>query len=248
MKEIEVFLSRYGLSDTEIRVYLACLELGEASVLTLSKRANTKRPTTYLILEALERQGLVDTYKTKRGLMYRALHPKKIGTALKNLQTDFAEILPSMMALHHNKEDKPIIGVYEDYDVYEQLAVEVREYAETGKEVLYFGNSEYFYANKAIMKKWFQTMKHKRTKCREILCGTGRVQTEYKMQVEKLKNPNYQAKLMQPSHDVVTEFAVWGNTVIYFSGTGKDLFTIKVESKKLADMQRAIFDQLWQAL
>ena len=85
---------------------MACLSLGEASVLTLSKRARTKRPTTYLILEELQRKGLVDTFQTKRGLVYRALHPKKIGTQLKNLEQDFTEILPTLMALHHDKKDK----------------------------------------------------------------------------------------------------------------------------------------------
>ena len=98
------------------------------------------------------------------------------------------------------------------------------------------------------MKKWFQTMKHKRTKCREILCGVGSVQVAYQKEVEKLQNPNYQVKLFEPTHEVVTEFAIWGNVVIYFSGTGKDLFTIKVESEKLANTQKAIFEQLWGSL
>lgn len=249
MKEITQFLERYGLSEKEMNVYLACLQLGEASVLTLSKRALIKRPTTYLILDELMRKGLVDSYKTKKGLVYRALHPKKIGTQLKNLEKDFESILPEMMGMYHNAEDKPIISVYEDYSVYTRLAEEVRAFVETGKEALYFGNSEDFYEDKTTARKWFQTMKHKRAKCREIICGSGKTQKEYIAEVQKLENPNYQAKLFaNNTYTVVTEFGVWGDKVVFYSGAGKDLYMIVVESKKLADMQRAIFEQIWQTL
>lgn len=248
MKSITEFLERYGLSDKEISVYLACIELGEGSVLTLSKRANIKRPTTYLVLEELMKRGLVDSRKTQKGLLYRALHPKKISTQIKNLSQEYEEVLPDILSIYHSKEDKPVIGVYEDYDVYEKIAEEVREYVDTGKEALYFGNSEHFYSNPQLVKKWFAAMTHKRAKCREVLCGFGPVQTEYKEKVDALKNPHYQVRLMEPAHEVVTEFGVWGNKVVLFSGEGKDLYTIVIESEHQANTQRAIFEQLWSSL
>lgn len=248
MKSITEFLERYGLSDKEINVYLACIELGEGSVLTLSRRANIKRPTTYLVLEELMKRGLVDSRKTQKGLLYRALHPKKIATQIKNLAQEYEEVLPDLLGAYHSKEDKPIIGVYEDYDIYERIADEVRTYVDTGKEALYFGNSEHFYSNPQLVKKWFSVMKNRRTKCREILCGVGKVQKDYQKKVATLKNPNYQVKLLEPVCDVVTEFGVWGNKVVFFSGTGKDLYTIVVESEKQANTQRAIFERLWASL
>lgn len=248
MKSIQDFLEHYGLSDKEIKVYLACLELGEGSVLTLAKRANIKRPTTYLVLEELMKRGMVDSRKTQKGLLYRALHPKKIATQIKNLSQEYDDVLPDILSIYHSKEDKPVIGVYEDYDMYTQIANEVREYVDTGKEALFFGNSEYFYSYPSLVKKWFTVMKHKRTKCREILCGLGPVQKEYKQKVEALENPNYQVRLMEPAHEVVTEFGVWGNKVVLFSGEGKDLYTITIEGEHQANTQRAIFEQLWSSL
>ncbi len=249
MNEIKNFLLKFGLSQSEIAVYLACVQLGGASVLTLSKRAGTKRPTTYLILDNLVSKGLVDTFQTKQGVTYRPLHPKKIQTQLVNLQSDYEAVLPELLGMYRNKEDKPIIGIYEDYDVYDRIADEVREFVETGKEALYFGNSEHFYTKPEKVRKWYATMRNKRTHCREILCGNGRVQEETAEKIRSLDNPHYQVKLLKdPAFPVVTEFGVWGNKVVLFSGEGKDLFTVVIESKKMADTQRAIFEQLWQSL
>ncbi|MDB4992515.1 MAG: transcriptional regulator TrmB [Parcubacteria group bacterium] len=249
MDQMRNFLAKYGLNEKEIDVYLACLQLGEASVLTLSKRAGTKRPTTYLILDSLMAKGLVDSFKTKQGITYHPLHPKKLLTQLTNLQSEYEEILPAIIGMYRSKEDKPIIGVYEDYDVYDRIAEEVREFVETGKEALYFGNSEHFYTNPARVSKWLRTMRNKRSHCREILCGSGPVQNEYIKTVQELGNPNFQAKLMSDTSDpVLTEFGVWGDKVVFFSGEGKDLFTITIESKKMADTQRAIFNQLWKSI
>lgn len=249
MDQIRSFLLKYGLNQKEIDVYLACLQLGEASVLTLSKRAGTKRPSTYLILESLVSKGLVDAMKTKQGIAYHPLHPKKLMTQLNNLQAEYEEVLPEVLGMFRSKEDKPIIGVYEDYDVYERVADEVREFVDSGKEALYFGNSEHFYTKPEKVEKWYSVMKNKRTHCREILCGNGKVQKDTLKRITDLANPNYQAKLLpDPSHSVATEFGVWGDKVVFFSGEGKDLFTITIESKKMADAQRAIFDQLWKSL
>jgi len=249
MKSIETFFRSFGLSEKEIAVYMACVQLGEASVLTLSKRAGTKRPSTYLILESLMKQGLVDTLKTKQGITYHPLHPKKLLTQLHTLEKDYEAVLPDLIGMYHSREDKPIISIFEDYDVYSRIADEVREFVKTGKEALYFGNSEHFYTKTEKVDAWFAVMKNKKTRCREIICGIGAVQRETAQRIKKLGNPLYQVKLLaEPTHSVVTEFGVWGDTVVFFSGEGKDLFTIRIESKKMADTQRALFDQLWSSL
>ena len=249
MDEIKAFLQNYGLSDKEIAVYVACLQLGQASVQTLAKRAGTKRPGTYLILDSLEQKGLVDTLKTRKGMTYRATHPKKIATRLDHLQSDLDSVLPELLAMRHDREDKPVIGVYEDYDVYDRLADEVRTYVETGKEAIYFGNSEHFYAKPDKVRKWYSSMRHRGRRCREIICGDGPVQQKLLADIARIGNPNYQAKLIaKPPHEVATEFAVWGDKVILFSGTGKDLYTITIESPKMVNMFKTIFETMWQSL
>ncbi len=59
-------LSALGLSQKEATVYVALLELGTASVQAIARRADLVRPTTYVILEALTKKGLV---QPKRGVV-----------------------------------------------------------------------------------------------------------------------------------------------------------------------------------
>ncbi|MBI3251348.1 MAG: TrmB family transcriptional regulator, partial [Candidatus Andersenbacteria bacterium] len=56
-------LKHLGLKDKEAAVYLAALQLGPSPVQNIARRANVVRATTYVILEDLQKKGLVTHYK-----------------------------------------------------------------------------------------------------------------------------------------------------------------------------------------
>ena len=56
-------LKEIGLSENQAKVYLACLQLGQDSVLNIAKSAELKRPSVYLLLEELENKGLISQVK-----------------------------------------------------------------------------------------------------------------------------------------------------------------------------------------
>ena len=47
-----------GLSETEAKIYLAALELGQTSVSRIARKSGIKRTTIYLSLENLMEKGL----------------------------------------------------------------------------------------------------------------------------------------------------------------------------------------------
>jgi sugar-specific transcriptional regulator TrmB len=51
-------LTKLGLSEKEAKVYIAGLELGKATILELSKKAEVKRGTCYEIVMNLSNLGL----------------------------------------------------------------------------------------------------------------------------------------------------------------------------------------------
>ena len=62
-------LERFGLPDKEAKVYLASLKLGPAPVQAIAKEAKVVRPTAYVMIESLERRGLMsEARKGKRRL------------------------------------------------------------------------------------------------------------------------------------------------------------------------------------
>ncbi len=71
-------LKEIGLSEKESKVYLAALELGPAAVQKIAERAGVKRPTTYVMLEALAERGLMTTTKEGKRTRFAASSPEKI--------------------------------------------------------------------------------------------------------------------------------------------------------------------------
>ena len=74
---LEKILQNQGLSEKEARVYLILLELHEALPSTISRKSGIKRPTTYVILDQLMKQGLVSHVKRGPNLYYQASNPKQ---------------------------------------------------------------------------------------------------------------------------------------------------------------------------
>ena len=50
---LEQTLKDYGLKEKQIKVYLACLQLGTGSVVKIAQKAGMPRSTVYEILESL---------------------------------------------------------------------------------------------------------------------------------------------------------------------------------------------------
>ena len=56
-------LQKIGFSDKEAAVYLAGLELGQATILEIAKKAKIKRPTAYVIVEGFIERGLASSFE-----------------------------------------------------------------------------------------------------------------------------------------------------------------------------------------
>ncbi|PIZ94781.1 MAG: hypothetical protein COX81_02690 [Candidatus Magasanikbacteria bacterium CG_4_10_14_0_2_um_filter_37_12] len=71
-------LQKFGLSENEARVYLACLELGHSSVQQIAKQAKLNRVTVYGLIATLIEQGFLreELEKTKRKIS--AYSPTKL--------------------------------------------------------------------------------------------------------------------------------------------------------------------------
>ena len=106
-------LQSLGLDGKEVAVYLALLELGEATVLTVSRKAAVKRPTAYLVLNSLESKGLVSRTKKGKHTLFTPQHPKKILTEAEIRLKQIKEIIPQFEAMMGQKAARPRVMIYE---------------------------------------------------------------------------------------------------------------------------------------
>jgi len=112
-------LEKIGLTNSEIKVYLALLKLGQATAGPIVDEAKVTRSKIYDILERLKNKGLV-SYITKESTKYfSAADPKSILQYLeereKEIQEDkesVKEILPELMLQQELAEKKKIAEIF----------------------------------------------------------------------------------------------------------------------------------------
>jgi sugar-specific transcriptional regulator TrmB len=80
--EIQVILKNFGLSEKEIAVYLALVELGPSSVREISAKSKVNRGTSYDILKSLIALGIVSYYNKESKQYFMAEAPEKLLSAI----------------------------------------------------------------------------------------------------------------------------------------------------------------------
>lgn len=98
---IELELRKVGLTEKEVRVYLAGLELGLSSVQNIVQKAGILRPTNYEIIKKLKEKELFVEAKEKNKKYFVAQSPERIlgiqefkKEKLKKKKESLSELLP----------------------------------------------------------------------------------------------------------------------------------------------------------
>src|SRR5207247_1977045 len=118
--EIQVILKNFGLSEKEISVYLALIELGPSSVREISAKSKVNRGTSYDILKSLIALGVVSYYNKESKQYFIDEEPEKILSAIDQKKEDLDEVrasvqenLPLLKTLFEKQGGKPVVKFYE---------------------------------------------------------------------------------------------------------------------------------------
>jgi HTH-type transcriptional regulator, sugar sensing transcriptional regulator len=139
----ETELKKLGLSDKEAAVYQASLELGEATVQQVAKKAQVARATTYLILDSLMKMGLVSRYEHDNKTQFipeapsqleRLLHRQE--EELHSRQADLSELLPKLQAFMRSSDQRPVVRYFSGVEGLKTMRAEMTRYS-TNKDVWY---------------------------------------------------------------------------------------------------------------
>jgi sugar-specific transcriptional regulator TrmB len=109
---MELELRKLGLTEKEVRVYLAGLELGPSSVQNIAKKSDLARPTAYEIIKSLEKKGLFVETKEKKKRYFLAQPPKRILGLLRiqkreieEREREFIRIIASLEAKYSKEKE-----------------------------------------------------------------------------------------------------------------------------------------------
>lgn len=118
--ELTIALQTAGLSEKEARVYLAALELGSATALTLSRKTGISRATLYLASERLIERGLMSSFDEGGKRHFASEPPSRLlhhleteAATLNDRKQTIAHALPTLEALLKTDGVRPVVRYYE---------------------------------------------------------------------------------------------------------------------------------------
>jgi sugar-specific transcriptional regulator TrmB len=238
---IKTTLQGLGLQEKEAAIYLSLLELGESSVAEISKKSRIKRPTAYLILQALEEKGFVSKVMKERKKIYTPEQPRKLITETQLKLNEIQEIMPQLESLFLKKEGKPRVVMYEGKD---QLDHAYDESFFTSGEVLYMSTLKY---SRELFPKTFKKAEkvdlYPDYRAARQLLDESQESRDF---IKEYKNPFLQTRFIPKEFlPFEIDMGIFGNKTLITS-VKKEYFTISIESKEIANAFRSLFEAMWK--
>lgn len=235
-------LQQLGLSDKQITLYLALLELGQAKASDLAKRTGFKRPSVYDMLNNLVQRGLITCSIQGKRQFFQAENPRTLLEIPKKMDLGLRKILPELQEMYNRNTQQPHLQYYEGVDGIRRIC----------EDMLSSDISEYWYISDAteitkILGSHYLEDFIKRRIDKGIQANALRVRrSETPMQVLKagkkyLRRLRY---LPQAPLEDIASMHIYGNKVGLISSS-KECFAMLIESKEVSTLMKFMWTSLW---
>lgn len=244
---LELELKKVGFSDKEAKVYLALLELGSAPVQEIAKKAKVNRATTYVVLDALLKQGVVSTVEQGKKTYFAAEHPVALSRLfhlqereIKSKESEFKKALPELEALYNVSGEKPRVRFFEG----KEGVVAVREdIFESGADQIFeIYSLEYVNQVKSLFSReedesFLTRRKALKIRMKAIYTSSTGPSQNFQTEGDRRFVP---AEQFPFSSDII----IYGNRIAMTTLKGK-IISVIIESKEIADTLKAVFQLAW---
>jgi sugar-specific transcriptional regulator TrmB len=235
-------LRKIGLTDGEIKVYSAVLEIGAAQINRIHEKTGIERRNIYDILNKLISKGLI-TYIIEKGKkQFQVTHPNKIISYLEEekhrideTKKEIEDEIPSIIRKFESGKPAIRAEVYRGKEGIKAIFEDMLNY----KENYFIGGGwyivkelPYFWANynrrrKDLGVKWFNLVRYELKK--------------EKIPEKKLMSVKFLPMEFSGNPHVVF---IYGNKVVNVLW-GKEFFAFMTESKEINENYKRYFDFLW---
>jgi sugar-specific transcriptional regulator TrmB len=243
-------LEQIGLEKNESKIYLALIELGETTIIPLSKKAELPRTTCYSVIERMAKKGLLSQIVKGSHTFLSAASPEKIyefaifREAEAKSQRQLAErIIPQLVNFSREVTGKPKIQYFSGKQgiraIFEDLLTsgEVKTY--------YLGSTKKCLeiAGENFMKNWVK----RRVRAGIFSYGV-RIETEEELRntFRSSKKNMRQIKFAPPNAAFPVYTAIYGNKVAFIT-SHKEGFGLIIDSEDFSMTFKSIFTIIWNA-
>ncbi|MDP2669307.1 MAG: helix-turn-helix domain-containing protein [bacterium] len=240
---IKKTLKEYGLDERESALYLASLGFGEAGIAEIAKIAGIKRTTAYLTFQSLEKKGLMGSFKMRSGLKFVATRPESLIEKAQRQLEELKLILPELKSISQ-KADGPKIYYYEGKEGYLTATEDSLKISDS--TVRHMGSIAEIHK---VIGKDYDMHYYVPTRVKRRIALRGLYfEQEVSEDIKKRNDAELrEIRYLPKKYDYKTSMLIYGDKVAIFSSK-KELFTVIIESKDIAETERNKFDLIWDIL
>ncbi len=252
---MEEELQKLGLSEHEAKVYLAALSLGPSSAWQISEQSGIKRPTVYLALENLIKQGLIIESFAGKKRLFEAEKPQKLGKLTKRMRRQVVDaeillesILPGLIKFPKQYAEEPKVSFYSGVEGLKNIALEI---SACPTSWLFFGSGAKI-LDKLVKSKrmdilneaWALRGNPDRPKIYIITdSGVFALGKEW----QKTKTPWREMKILPGVISVGTGFIIYEDKLAILNLENKP-FAAVIKSKEVVEVVKVMYQLIWKSL
>ena len=235
--DTEQVLKEYGLSEKEVKVYLAILPLGSINLQKIGKRIDLPRTTIYNTLNYLVSKGLV-SYITKKGVrFYGAADPNKLMEKLNEKKELLNSILPGLESLKKTIKESSSVEIFQGS---KGLFTILSDVFKKKQQIYYFGS---YSLSKEILKhqpEHFRKIRLDRRIPAKIVIDQYDEETFHKKEYKKITKLRFNESLK----NFPCMIFIYGKKVALYT-LKKDLIGVLIYNEQVAEAMKLIFDMYW---
>ncbi|PIN75734.1 hypothetical protein COV18_02710 [Candidatus Woesearchaeota archaeon CG10_big_fil_rev_8_21_14_0_10_37_12] len=241
-------LRSLGLTDGEVKVYLALIELGESTITAIGRQSKVSKSKLYDILDKLIEKGFVGYFVKNSTKHFSAGDPNRIQDFLEKkkdelnvLQKEAETVIPKLSAMRLSVGTKKVAELYDGFQGLKTIREELIKTLKKGDELLVLGAPKI--ANER-WEAWFMDF-HKRRETRGvgmriIYNHNAREYGKKRTKFERTKVRYLPNKLVSPNFIDVFKDSVFMMFVL------KQPFGLVIRDESLAKSFKSYFEILWK--
>ncbi|MBU0907352.1 MAG: hypothetical protein KKD18_05070 [Nanoarchaeota archaeon] len=240
-------LKSIGLTEGEIKIYLALLELGSSSIGKIIQKSKVSGSKTYEVLDRLAHKGLISHLIKNNVKYFEASSPERILDYLEEKQDqieaekqDIQNIIPELILKqkHAKKAEAKIFSGWEGIKTANEDIIQTLSKGEEWLSMgltqqpesweIHFTNRQKIRAHKGIIHKHLLNIK-------------------YKELYQKRKSlPFTQFRFLPKEFEMPTSTEIYANKVLIFILLQENPLAIMIENQHVAESFRKYFEHMWR--
>jgi sugar-specific transcriptional regulator TrmB len=243
-------LQKIGLTDGEVKLYSALLDLGESTRTELAKISGISPSKIYDVANRLLEKGLISSVKKNKVIHFKAANPKRIRNFLENKEKEIIkekdlvnEILPQLLMKYSKSENDPSIEVFYGWEGMKTVYWDIADTLKKNEINYVVGASLGQNSKKAdfFYNQYFKKVKHKGYKQKIVFNENVKDHLERTEYYEK--SSLHEVKYLY--NDTFTEFNFYNDTLLIIMLFNNPLI-IRIKSKEAANSFKNYFYTIWK--